>query len=389
MKISLPPQLSAISRYATIVLPVTEPERSEGTTDKIRVIRTGDMPAEMTLTMKKVPSQRATLQVRSLNGAPFRGMARIAGLREPDLIARGGLILQTLVNASRRPHSIPLDRYCSVPQLETQRGLLEEEARALTDLGMSAEGQALFRRLCMLTERLGVGILLRRDTPLLAEGGPQAVRADQAPNPDFWSVFRANLRTLVEGSPLTQTAIDRAAGLYNGHISHLKCGTSNKLPAPDQLVALAKIFNVLPSDLHPSFADLDASAIEDSPTQGLPDSGLTVPPTPDETGKEVFAEPDVPSGPDQGAVSVPAPQTGPETGPDPEPVTVRAAEGGVGAAPSVTERPRGVSMVSTGAPARVRIIVDADVDYLVGRHIMDLIHGGLAGVSPAPHPGAA
>lgn len=88
-------------------------------------------------------------------------------------------------------------------------------------------------------------------------------------------------------------------------------------------------------------------------------------------------------------MSVPAPQTGPETGPDPEPVTVRAAEGGVGAAPSVTERPRGVSMVSTGAPARVRIIVDADVDYLVGRHIMDLIHGGLAGVAPAPHPGAA
>lgn len=384
MKFTLPTQLASISPYFAVLQAPTAAEQAAGITDKVRVLRSGPTSGEITIAMKKVPSQRASLQVRTLNGKPVNGMTRILGGKEPDLLARAGLILQVLANANHRTHTIPLERYCDPAQLEKQRGLMEEETRALIGLGMSAEGPALFRKLSVVTERPGAGVLLRKEPPDFEASNPSEILIGDKRDQAFWLEFRKNLRTFVEASPLTQTAMDQQAGLYDGHISHLKCGTSNKLPTQDQIVGLAKILDVLPSDLHSSFAGLDELAIVPQPAPDVPgaEERVLAGPEPEATPAEVkvILTEDALVG--QAEVVPVAPvQVLPE--PAPQPAVLAPAP-----VPPVSrdeKAPSSVMMVSAPRTSRVRITVDADVDYRIGRQIMDLIHLSEAAADMA-HP---
>lgn len=263
MKFELPQQIANISKYFAIQQIPSSAEVSEGIVERIRVLRAGDRPGEIVVTMKKVTGQRASLQVRSLNGKAARGLARSIGSREPDLMARAGLIMQVLAHAERRPHTVPIDRYCDPKHLETQRRLLEEEAKNLTALGMTAEGQAIFRKISLMSEHPAAGVFLKREPAIALTGRSHEGGVKVAPGSDFWAEFRGNLGAHLESSRLSQTDLDIEVGLYRGHLSHLKCGSSNKLPTDSQIVTLAKKLNILPSDLHADFSRLDEAAIDD------------------------------------------------------------------------------------------------------------------------------
>jgi len=382
MTIKLPAQLATVSTYVAFIAPVTSSELQDGITEKVRIIRTGPSYGEMTLATKKVLKQKASLKVRNLNGSPFYGLTRRAGDSEPDLLARGALILQMFANQAPRRYSIPVERYCDEETVLAQEMMMESEERALSALARTEEGRRLIKEYGIQNGMFRAGLLLKKaPSPDDSGTAPRSLKGKDDP---FWTEFRNNLGVHLDASKITQSKLDVMIGVYRGHLSHLKCGSSTKLPTDDQLVRLAKILNILPSDLHLEFSRLDQRLIEEIGSDRAPTDPRPVPDVSVEAKESDQAPVAAPAGsmtsemPEEPTVVSAQPANEPtlieeppvETDPTPNEQ-----------APSRAVKPSGlfsVKMSRSPCASQVRLNVEADVPYEVGVRIMDLINEAAA-----------
>jgi len=374
MTIKLPAELATVSPYVAFIAPVTSSERQDGITEKVRIIRTGPSYGEMTVATKKVLKQRASLKVRDVNGVPFHGLTTRAGSQEPDLLARGALILQMFANQAPRRYTIPVERYCDAETVLAQELMLEEEERALAALARTEDGRRVLKEHGVQNAMFRAGLLLRKAPSPSAVSTASAGKAKGDP---FWATFRKNLGAYLDASKVTQCNLDVLTGLYRGHLSHLKCGSSTKLPSDEQLVRLAKILNILPSDLHPDFSVLDQRLIEE--ISGDQNSTGEIA---EETREETAQVNTTAAAPDLAAEPATPTPVGPyqTSGPEIEPERAEGArdekvrEDRIAPPPRPVQGAFDVKMSRSPLASQVRLSVEADVPYEVGVQIMTLIN---------------
>ena len=131
MIIKLPDELATMSRYVALMTPLTTSDLLDGIIEKVRIIRTRPSYGEMTVAIKKIPARKAALKVLDLNGSPFRGQTRRAGNSEPDLLARGALILRMSALKAHGPYTVPVEAYCNRRAVIIQEFLLRGQENAL------------------------------------------------------------------------------------------------------------------------------------------------------------------------------------------------------------------------------------------------------------------
>jgi hypothetical protein len=374
MTINLPAELATVSPYIAFIAPVTSSERQDGITEKVRIIRTGPSYGEMTVATKKVLRQKASLKVRDVNGVPFHGLTTRAGNHEPDLLARGALILQMFANQAPRRYTIPIERYCDAETVLAQELMLEAEERALAAFARTEDGRRALKECGIQNTMFGAGLLLKKAPPPSSVSTASSGKAKGDP---FWATFRRNLGAYLDASNITQSRLDALTGLYQGHLSHLKCGSSKKLPNDEQLVRLAKFLNILPSDLHPDFSALDQRLIEEISGDQTPEEGTEA-----HARDEVAEANNVAA--DPGLAAEPATPTpvcrDAASGSEIEPERAEGArdekvrEDRVAPAPRPVQGVFDVKMSRSPLTSQVRLSVEADVPYEVGIQIMTLIN---------------
>lgn len=374
MTVKLPAPLATVSPYVAYIAPVTSSERQDGITEKVRIIRTRPSYGEMTVATKKVMRQKASLKVRDLNGVPFHGLTSRAGSHEPDLLARAALILQMFADDVARPYTIPVERYCDAETVLAQELMLEEEERALAALARTEDGRRVLKEHGVQNAMFRAGLLLKK-TP--SPSVVSTASAGKAKGDPFWATFRKNLGAYLDASNITQSKLDVLTGLYRGHLSHLKCGSSTKLPSDEQLVRLAKILNILPSDLHPDFSGLDQRLIEEISGDQTPEEGLeaqareerseaiTAAAAPDFAADPATLTPVDPDGASGSAIE-------PERAEGARDEKVR--EDRIAPPPRPVQGAFDVKMSRSPLASQVRLSVEADVPYEVGVQIMTLIN---------------
>jgi hypothetical protein len=384
MTATFPDKLAAVSAYAAVICAPTLSEKQDGITLKIRVVMTGKSGGEMTVAVKKVPSQKASLKVRSLNGQPFYGLTRRAGEVDPDLLARSAIILQMMASETSRPFTIPVERYCDAASLKRQEKLLLTENLRLQELAKQDDGSIILKKLGVQKSMFKAGIVFRNSLPDLQAvsipfSSPVPTLSVPETDDEFWGTFRKNLKTHVDASPLIQTKLDLHIGAYRGYLSHLKCGKSFRVPSREQLLELSKSLDILPSDLHSRFADLDASLIDRISADPDPEKVIgertskATPPTPETVAPD--PEPDTVEDPVVTEILVtqgPAVETAQEVSSDPHTPENETCRSDI--KPDLGGGLFDVKMSSASRPSRVRITVEAEIPYLIGKQVLDLLH---------------
>lgn len=278
MIIKLPDELATVSRYVALMPPLTTSDLLDGIIEKVRVIRTRPSYGEMTVAIKKVPARKASLKVLDLNGSPFRGQTRRAGNSEPDLLARGALILRMSALKAFRPYTVPVEAYCNRRAVIIQEFLFRGEENTLSRLEKTEDNLLFLKDLWNNLGMFQAGIVLNMGpTPELVR---KTVKPNKTKDDPFWITFRENLAARLEASDIAQNRLELMIGAYRGDLSRLTRGSRFILPGDEQLVRLAKVLKFLPSELHSDFSRLDQRVMEEirderSPKDWLPVQILT------------------------------------------------------------------------------------------------------------------